>query len=220
VSDSTQRDSVIARQLRVARRGRTRLAGPIGLDRLRLTTVGASAGMAMPDQVRPTTVYAVHADYGEVVRDLRVVFGVMYWTSSFRDSATDGLARAIAAALGGEAPAVAFGRVRASDVGLHADVRWRPGALRGRRAPAAFRPWVSAGSAVHLLDVQGAPITGTFVERSLDGVALGLAGAGGADLFLLPGVQLTGLARYDLFNGAHFASARVGVSYVLDRSRR
>jgi hypothetical protein len=31
--------------------------------------------------------------------------------------------------------------------------------------------------AVHLLDVEGAPLSGTFVERSLDGVGLGVAGA-------------------------------------------
>jgi hypothetical protein len=73
---------------------------------------------------------------------------------------------------------------------------------------------------VHLLDVQGAPLTGTFVERALDGVALGVAGSAGADLLLRQTLQVTGQLRYDLFNGAHFASARAGVSYVLDRRRR
>ena len=62
---------------------------------------------------------------------------------------------------------------------------------------------------MHLLDVQGAPISGTFVERALDGIALGVAGALGVDLVPTPVVQLTGQVRYDLFNGARFASARV-----------
>lgn len=219
-SDSTQRDSVIARQLASARRRRDGLAGPLGLDRLRLSAVGASAGVAMPDQVSATTVYAVHADYGEVARDLRLLFGLMYWTSAYRAGVVDAFARALAAAGGGTPAAVALGRIRASDVALHADLRWRPRTIRGWRTPGAVRPWVSAGGALHLLDVQGAPISGTFVERSLDGVGLGVAGAVGADLLPTPAVQLTGLVRYDLFNGAHFASARAGVSYVFDRRRR
>jgi hypothetical protein len=222
VSDSTQRDSIIARQLRAVRRRGDRVAGPLTLDRLRVNAVGASAGMAMPDQVQATTVYSVHADYGEVARDVAVIFGLMVWSSAYRDAAVDAFARSIAAATanGGSPATITFGRVRASDVALHADLRWRPRTFRGWRPPGAIRPWGSAGGAVHLLDVQGAPITDTFVERSLDGVAFGIAGALGADLLLAQTLQVTGQLRYDLFNGAHFASARAGVSYVLDRRRR
>jgi hypothetical protein len=222
VSDSTQRDSIIARQLRAARRRGDRLAGPLALDRLRVNAVGASVGMAMPDQVQATTVYSVHADYGEVARNVAVIFGLMVWSSAYRDAAVDAFARSIAAAAtnGGPPPTIRLGRVRASDVALHADLRWRPRTFRGWRPPGAIRPWGSAGGAVHLLDVQGAPLTDTFVERSLDGVAFGVAGALGADLLLGQTMQVTGQLRYDLFNGAHFASARAGVSYVLDRRRR
>jgi hypothetical protein len=221
VSDSTRRDSVVAGQLRAARRARAPVTGRLPFDRLRLSAVGAGLGMATPDQVRGTTVYAVHADYGEVARDVRAVFGVTYWSSAFRRGAIEAFARAVAAAAanGGTPPAVTLGRVRASDVALHADLRWRPRTIRGWRTPGALRPWVAGGGAVHLLDVQGAPLTGTFVERALDGVALGVAGSAGADLVFTPSVRATGQARYDLFNGAHFASVRAGVSYVFDGRR-
>ncbi len=206
----------------MARRRGDAVAGRFALDRLRLSAVGTSAGVAMPDQVSATSLYDVHADYGEVARDVRAVFGVTYWSSAFRGAAVGEFARSIAAAAanGGAPPAVSIGRVRASDVALHADLRWRPRTLGGWRTPGALRPWLSGGGAVHLLDVQGAPISGTFVERALDGIAFGVAGALGLDLVLTPSVQFTGQARYDLFNGAHFGSGRVGVNYVFDRRGR
>lgn len=217
ISDSTQRDSVIARQL-LAARERGEPVTRFRIDRLRLSAVGASAGLAAPDEVRVTPLYSVWADYGEVAREFRVVFGLMFWTSEFRRTAVDEFARAIGEVAGSDT--VRLGRVRASDVVLHADLRWRPRIIRGRRTPGAVRPWVGAGVGVHLLDVQGAPISGTFVERALDGVATGGAASLGVDLVLTPSVQLTTQGRYDLFSGAHFASGRVGMSYIFDQRGR
>lgn len=217
ISDSTQRDSVIARQIR-AERQRGDPVTRFQIDRLRLSAVGAAAGLAVPDEVRITPLYSVWADYGEVARDVRAVFGVMLWASEFRRTAVDEFARAIGAAAGSDS--VRLGRIRASDVVLHADLRWRPRTIRGWRTPGAVRPWVGAGFGVHLLDVQGAPVTGTFVERALDGVAGGAAASVGLDLVVTPSVQFTGQARYDLFSGAHFASVRTGVSYIFDRRGR
>lgn len=221
-SDSTRRDSVIATQLRRTAGQATPVYRRFAPDQLRLTAVGASAGYALPDQSRGAMLYAVHADYGEIAPNVRVLFGVSYWTSRIRDDAVEALARAVGDAAGAPpgAPPVRLGRVRTSDVSLNADLRWRPGAFRGARLPLGIRPWVSGGGGVHLLDVQGAPITGTFVERALDGVSFGIAGALGADLTLLPTVHLTAQGRYDLFHGAHFASARAGASYVLERRGR
>lgn len=214
--DSALRDSVVARQLRAQARRGAPVYRRVGLDRLRLTAVGVSAGLAKPDQVVATPLYAVYADYGEVAPALRAVFGLAYWSSRFTTRAVDGYARAVAAAAG--SPGVRVGRVRASDVVLNADLRYRPRVLRDRRLPLlGLRPWVSGGAAVHLFDVQGAPLSNTFVERALDGIAFGAAAAIGADVRLLPNVQLAAQARYDLFNGAHFGTVRAGASYVLDR---
>lgn len=214
-ADSALRDSVVAAQLRAAAAPRTEpVYRRFAPDRLRLTAVGSSLGLTKPDQVRVTPLYAVHADYGELAPNLRAVFGVAYWSSRFTDGAVAGYRDAVAAASGNDTLRV--GRVRASDVALNADLLYRPRLLRGMRLPLGFRPWLGAGAAVHLFDVQGTPLSGTFVERALDGVAFGAAAALGADLRLLPNVQLVGQARYDLFNGAHFGTVRAGASYVLD----
>ena len=47
-------------------------------------------------------------------------------------------------------------------------------------------------------------------------MAVGVGASTGLDLALLPNVTLTMHARYDLFNGAAFASLRAGASYVFD----
>ncbi|MGZ8493106.1 MAG: hypothetical protein ACXWZS_12980 [Gemmatirosa sp.] len=220
-SDSTARDSAVARALRANAPGGT-IFDRIGIDRLRLSTVGASAGVVWPRRVEATRVYAVHADYGEIASGVHLIFQTSYWSSHYSDGAVRGLAAAIGRATGTEAPTL--GRIRTSDLALATDVRWLPGESRAARRgaagdPAAVRPFLGAGFAVHFLDVEGVPINDTFVEQALDGVGLGLAASTGLDVALLPNVTLTMHARYDLFSGAHFASLRAGGSYRFDATR-
>jgi hypothetical protein len=217
-SDSAARDSAVARAMRRPDQAPTVLE-QLGVDRLRLATVGAAVGMTWPRRVVPATLYAVHADYGEIVPGVRVLFETTYWTSRYSDGAVRGLERAVAEATG--ADTVRLGRIRTSDLTLGTELRWWPRerrALRrgGRRDAAAVRPFVGGGLAVHLLDIEGVPINDTFVEQTLDGVALGVAAGAGADATLFPNVTLTMHARYDLFGGAHFASLRAGASYRFD----
>src|SRR5437773_7704605 len=47
----------------------------LNLDKLQLYALGASAGPIMPSQVVSTTVYGLGADYGEISRNWRVIFG-------------------------------------------------------------------------------------------------------------------------------------------------
>ena len=217
-ADSAARDSTIARQLRETARTRavTRL-GPL-VDRLRLTAVGASGGSAWPRRVSPSSLMAVQADYGSLVPGFDLVFTVSYWQSTYSEGARRGFANALAQFAGAEVPLPA---IRSSVFTFGVDGRWRPALLTGIRGPASrIRPFASGGLAVHFPNAEGAPITGTFVEQQLDGVALGLAGGVGTDLVLLPNFQLTMLARYDVFNGAHFASLRAGASYLFEPWRR
>ncbi|MDF1505683.1 hypothetical protein, partial [Roseisolibacter sp. H3M3-2] len=215
-SASAARASAVARSLG---RGGPTVLEAIGVDRLRLSTVGAAVGVTWPRRVVPTTLYAVHADYGEVARGVRLLFETTYWRSRYTDAAVRGLERAVSAAAGG-AP-VRLDRIRTSDLSLGTDLRWFPrerrAARRGARGDAAaIRPFLGGGVAVHLLDIEGVPINDTFVEQTLDGVALGVAAAAGADATLFPNVTLTMHARYDLFGGAHFASLRAGAYYRFD----
>ncbi len=226
VTDSTARDSIVARQLRaIARRPQRSFFDQIGLDRLRLTEIGIGGGVAFPDQVRSTPLYTIHADYGEIVPNFRVVFGAAYWTSRYTDDAVSGFSQALgnAVANAGGGPAgrdsVHVGEVRSSDVALTAETRWRPGFLGGRRAAGVLRPWVALGASAHFINVQNPTLDGTFVERALDGVAFGPTGAFGIDLVPLRVIMLTAEARYDLFNGARYGSFRVGGSYVFEQRR-
>lgn len=217
-ADSAARDSAVARAL--GQRPGATVFEQLGVDRLRLSTVGAAVGLVWPRRVSPARLYAVHADYGEVAPAVRLVFESTYWRSRFTANAVRGFERAVARASGVDS--VRVDRFRASDLTLGTDLRWWPrdsrAARRGRADAAALRPFVGGGLAVHFLDVEGVPLNDTFVEQALDGVALGLAGTAGLDARLFPNVTLTMHARYDLFGGAHFASLRAGASYRFDAS--
>ncbi len=220
-SDSAARDSAVARAMR-ARTAAGSAFDRVGIDRLRLSTVGGAVGLAWPRRAEPTRLYAVHADYGEIARGVHLIFQTSYWSSRYSDAAVRGLAEEIGRALGTDPPAL--GRIRTSDLALATDVRWMPGEGRAARRgatgdPAALRPFLGAGFALHFLDVEGEPLNDTFVEQALDGVGLGLAASTGLDIALLPNVTLTMQARYDLFSGAHFASLRAGGSYRFDAAR-
>ncbi|HEY0779080.1 MAG TPA: hypothetical protein VGD56_14010 [Gemmatirosa sp.] len=218
IPDSAARDSLVARQLAaVARRPERSIFHQLNLDRLRLREIGLAGGAVFPDQVRSTALYALHADYGEIVPDFRVVFGASYWTSQYTDDAVAGFSQALGRAVGG-APvdSVHVGTVHSADVALTAETRWRPHVF-GRGGPGTvLRPWLALGLGAHFINVQNPTLDGTFVARALDGVALGPTTALGLDVAPLRVLRLTGEARYDLFNGARYGSVRVGASYVFE----
>ncbi len=227
ITDSTSRDSIVAGQLRaVARRPHRSLVDLVNVDQLRLTEIGLSGGLAFPDQVRRATLYALHADYGEIVPRFRVVFGASYWTSRYSDAAVTEFGQALGrvAGRGPTDPPVDVGPVRSTDVALAAETRWRPSILGGtgavRRASERLWPWVALGAGAHFINVQNPALDGTFVARTLDGVAFGPTGAIGADLALFANLRLSAEARYDLFNGARFGSIRAGGGYVFERRAR
>lgn len=227
-TDSTLRDSLVAAQLRANAGGSRRsLFDRLHLDRLRLTELGFSGGIAFPDQVRSTPLYALHANYGEIIPDFRVVVGATYWTSRYTDEAVAGFEQALGRATGGAAPGenassdgpIRIGRVRSSDVALSAEMRWEPGPRRRGIHSVFARPWLALGAASHFTNVQNPTLDGTFVARALDGVAFGPTAALGIDLRPVRMVQLTAEARYDLFNGIRFGSLRAGGSYVFESRR-
>lgn len=221
VRDTTAaRDTAAVREATAAARDTVvRRAGfmeLLSLDRLRLVSVGATMGQAWPAQARPAQLYSVHSDYGEIARGVRLVFLASYWGTYYTDAVVRDLERALDAAGGGTAP-VRLGRIRLSNVSLGAEARWRLGRSRRVASPrTAVRPWVGGGLAFHFLDAEGAAIEATFVEGALDAVTAGLAGAVGADIFLLPNLSLTMQARYDLFGGARHGSLRAGASYAFE----
>ena len=218
--DSAARDSIVAAQLREARRGRPSVLSQLRVDRLRLTELGLAVGLAFPDQVRSAPVYSLRAEYGEIAPGYGVVFGASYWSSRYTDAAVaefeDALSRAAGHARGDP---VRVGRVSSSDVSIAAETRWRPRFFGGRpgRDGGILRPWIGLGAGLHFINVQNPALDGTFVARTLDGVAFGPTAAVGLDVAATRAVRLEGEARYDLFNGARYGSVRAGGRYAFER---
>ena len=188
----------------------------LGLDRLRLTGVGGSMGVVRPAQIVGAQVIGVHADYGEVARQWRAVFGVSYWGSRYRDGVVRRLADSVGAVVADPAGdvAVELGRVRVSVIALTADARWSP-----RRRPAAWiRPYVGGSIGGYAMNAEGRVISGTFLESALDNISAGVAAVGGADIGVAPNLTLGVHGRYDMLSGARFASLRTGFTYIF-RSR-
>jgi opacity protein-like surface antigen len=188
----------------------------LGLDRLRLTGVGATWGKVRPSQIEPADAVGVHADYGEVSSRWRAVFGVTYWGSDYRNAVVRRLADSVLAAVDdptGDAT-VDLGRVRVSVIALTADARWSP-----RRRPVAWiRPYVGGSIGGYAMNAEGRVISGTFLESALDNVSAGVAAVGGADLGIAPNLTLGVHARYDVLSGSRFATLRTGLTYIF-RSR-
>ena len=190
-------------------------AGRLGIDRLRFTALGAQVGRVDPHGIEPATSWSLQADYGEIAPGWRIVFNATYWGSRFRDRYVQAYADSLKNAI--EDPTgdarVLLGDITVSDIALGGDARrtWFPSAW--------VRPYLAGGLVAHIVNADGRLIDGTFVERATDIVAIGIAGAVGADVRVLPHIALEGQARYDFLSLARFSSLRVGASYYFDTPR-
>ncbi len=188
----------------------------LGLDRLRLSGLGANYGIVKPSRIVETEVVGVQADYGQVAPHWRVVFGASYWGSRYTDATVRRFADSLLAAIDdptGDAT-VELGRVRASVIALTAEGHWTP-----RRGRPRLRPYLGGGIGAYAMNAEGRAISGTFVEDALDNVSAGVAAMGGADLLLAPNLSLGMQARYDLLSGGRFATLRASLSYIFARGR-
>lgn len=214
-SDSAARDSIVTRTLEQDTAGTVRPAAfsVLGLDRLRLRTVGVTYGWAWPAQATATRLYSLSADYGEIARGVRVVFVSSFWTTHYRDAEVARLAREVGRAAGVDS--VRLGTIRLDDLSGGAEARWEPGFARLARARLrVLRPWVGGGMAVHFVNVEGAPISGTFVERALDAASIGTNATLGVDWQPLTNILATMQARYDFLGVTRFATMRAGASFL------
>jgi hypothetical protein len=196
--------------------GRGPLLGFINLDRLRLGALGVDLGAVSPSNVVSTTIYGVHADYGEIFPKLRLLFGASYWGSRYTSASVGAfrntLLRSVRDPAGDDT--VDIGNVTLSDVTLSTDLRYVPSLSW------AVHPYVGAGITVNVLNAEGRAISGTFVESALDNINAGLQTNVGAELVAFGRVGVGAQARYDLLSGARFGSLRLSGTYYFDRSAR
>lgn len=184
------------------------------LDRLRLSALHVSAGAVKPTQMNATQAYAVSADYGEIVPQLRVVFTATFWQSRLNDETVrrfrERIEGVIVSPAGDSAATVDVGRISVQDIAVGGDLRWYP----RRSASTMLRPYVGGGAAAHVVNAEGRAINDTFVERALDNITAGLAASVGLDVVFFSRVSLGMQARYDLLSGARFGSLRLGGGYL------
>lgn len=189
----------------------------LGLDRLRLTSIGVGYGPARPSKVEATHSFALQVDYGEIAPRWHVVFGASYWESNFKESVVRGfeeqLERTITDPSGDDV--IDIGRIRVSDVALEMEVRYVPARLNS-----VIKPYLGFGLGAHAIDAESPFIQGTFVESALDNISTGVTGVAGTDLMLGGRFSIGVQARYTLLSTLRYGTLRGLASYHFRRARR
>jgi hypothetical protein len=187
----------------------------LNLDRLQLVSLGASAGPIRPSQVVSTTIYAVGADYGEITRGIRIVFGVSYWRSQYTDRVVEDFAATLERNIvnGTAITRIVPSRISLFDVTFNTEFRWmRPSAT-------ALKPFLGLGVSAHVMNAEGDLIEGTFMETSLDNIASGVFLTAGLQLRPVSHFGLEGALRGDLLSGVRSLQARGGANYYFGHLR-
>ncbi len=189
----------------------------LGLDRLRLTSVGLGYGPVTPAKVDPTHSFALQVDYGEIARRVHVVFGASYWESSFTNEVVSEFVRQLEGSIVDPAgdDTIHAGRVRVSAVSLEMEARYYPG-----RPSAALRPYVSLGLGAHAINAESKLINDTFVESALDNISTGVTGVAGLEVVPARRFSFGVQARYTLMSTVRFGTVRALANYHFGRTRR
>jgi hypothetical protein len=185
------------------------------LDRLQLVSLGLGAGSITPSQVDRTTVFGLNADYGQLSPAWRLQFRVTYWESRFKRSVIDQFADTLQKNL--EDP-TATGVLRPS-ISLY-DVAFGLGARRLLMPASAVTPFFTVGFAGHVINAEGGFIKGTFVERALDDIAVGVFGEVGVRARMLRRVLIETSGRGDLLSGFRSFQWMASASYYFGEARQ
>lgn len=183
----------------------------LNLDELRLTAFGGSFGPVAPTNTEPTVAYSLHADYGEISRNWRVVFTATYWGTRYTRETIARLEAKLRESIVDTTVSARFalGRIRISDIAVGGDLRWTPSAR-------AARPYLGGGLLAHVVNAEGKAIQGTFIENALDNIALGFAAVSGVDVTLARHLGIGVQARYDLTSGVRYGTLRATGTYYFD----
>ena len=181
----------------------------LNLDRLQLTSLGATAGTVHPSRAHDTEGYGVYADYGYIARSWRVVFSATYWGSQFHDEVVETFEQRLREQIidpSGD-DTLELGGIDVSDIALEVDLRYSP--LRS----AAIRPYAGGGLGAHIVNAESAFINDTFVESSLDNISAGFAAFAGVDTAPLGRISFGVQARINLLSNLRYWSARALLTY-------
>ena len=184
------------------------------LDRLQLVSLGLGFGSIAPSQVDRTRVFGLSADYGELSPAWRLQFRITYWESKFQQKVVDEFADTLQQNL---VDPTATTVVR-SPISLF-DAAFGLGARRLLMPRADVTPFFTMGFAGHVINAEGDFIKGTFVERALDDIAVGVFGDVGFRARLLRRVLVEGSVRGDLLSGFRSVQWMATASYYFGEAR-
>lgn len=140
-------------------------------ENLAFQGIGVEVGQIWPVGIRGTYTLGVRGDLGLLGPKLRIVPGLVYWSSSLDQD---------------ELPEL--GDIDVSDLALNLDGQyfWDLGGVS---------PYAGAGVALHLLNGEGEQIDGTFVEGLLDAISPGVNLLAGTDVRLAGPLRIFGEVR-------------------------
>jgi hypothetical protein len=195
--------------------GAQSLIDRLQLDRLQLVSLGLGAGSIAPSQVDRTTVFGLNADYGQLSPAWRLQFRITYWESKFKQSVIDQFADTLQRNLADPSATT----VLRNPISLY-DAAFGLGARRLLSPSADLSPFLTAGVAGHVINAEGDFIKGTFVERALDDIAVGMFGEVGLRGRILRRVLVEVSARGDLLSGFRSMQWMATGSYYFGEARQ
>ena len=163
-------------------------------------------GYIWPTRVDPTYTVGMRVDMGYLGPGLRLVPGVTYWSSQMKASEVEKLERKVDDLVDPEAtePITDLGEIDWSDLALTLDAHfvWA--------IPFDMLSYVGAGISAHIMNGDGAAISGTFVEDLLDSVKAGLNFHAGLEYPMFDFFRLYGVARYEILGDLRYPELRLG----------
>ena len=183
-------------------------------------------GYLWPTRVDPTYSMGLRLDLGYLGPGLRIVPGISYWSSRMNASEVAELEDKVDALILGEvAPSPSWmgtnlGIIDWSDLVLSLDGHfvWA--------IPFDLLSYAGAGISAHIMNGEGAAISGTFVEDLLDTVTAGINVHAGLEYPLSDWFRMYGMARYEILEDLRYTELRMGGQIMVgpsmpeeDRSR-
>ncbi len=170
---------------------------------------GVDIGAIFPNRLDATTSFGVWFDLGFLGPGFRLSPSISYWSSSFKTEEVQELEDRLQQLIVQNDPestaTVALGMLDWSDLVLGLDGAWVwPFGTR-------FETALGFGFAAHIMNGEGAAITGTFVEDLLDRVTIGANAHWGLSVGLAPRIRADGQLRFEILDDLHYPQIRAGL---------
>jgi len=167
-------------------------------------------GYIWPTRVEPTYTVGLRVDLGYLGPGLRIVPGISYWSSSFKNAEVAELENKVDELILGQVDprpdwtGTDLGGIDWSDLVLSVDAHlvWA--------IPFDILSFVGGGISAHIMNGEGQVIAGTFVEDLLDTVSPGFNLHAGLEYPFSERFRLYGEGRYEILEDLRYPELRMG----------